>query len=68
MKNYNRRNCTGCIRGTFIDKYQRTITICGKHAFEYDIEIMTITKVTIIEHYQNGKMARKRFNELKKKR
>ena len=66
MKNYNRRNCTGCIRGTFIDKYLRTITICGKHAFEYDSEIMTISKVTIIEHYQNGVDARKRFNELKK--
>lgn len=68
MKNYNRANCTGCIRGTFVDKYQRTITICGKHAFEYSIEIVSITKVTIIERYHNGAEARRRFNELKKKR
>lgn len=68
MKTYNKSNCTSCIRGTFVDKYQRTITICGTHAYEYSIEIVTITKVTIVERYHNGAMARKRFNELKKKR
>lgn len=68
MKTYNRANCTGIIRGTFVDKYSRTITISGVHAFEYTIEIVTITKVTITERYHNGAMARKRFNELKKKR
>lgn len=68
MKNYNRTNCTGTIRGTFTDKYSRTITISGVHAFEYTIEIVTITKAVTTERYKNGKTARKRFNELKRKR
>lgn len=68
MKTYNRANCTGTIRGTFVDKYKRRITISGVHAFEYTIEIVTITKVTIIEHYHNGAEARRRFNNLKRVR
>ena len=68
MKQYNKKNCQGCIRGTFTDKYNRTITISGVHAYEYTIEIVTISKVSICEKYKDGKSARKRFQELKRKR
>lgn len=64
---YHRANCTGIIRGQFIDQYGRKITICGKHAFEYTIEIVSITTITV-EHYPNGKEARVRFNNLKRVR
>ena len=68
MRNYNKSNCTGCVRGQFIDIYERRITILGQHAFSYTIEIVLILGVSTYERYQNGKQARKRFNELRKRR
>lgn len=71
MRNFNRKNCTGCIRGSFVDIYGRTITLGGVHAFEYFIEIrQTIfTEVKIeIFYFPNGKTARQRFQQLKRKR
>lgn len=68
MRNYNKSNCTGCVRGQFIDIYERRITIVGQHAFSYTIEIVSILGVSTYERYSNGKQARKRFNELKRKR
>lgn len=64
---YHRANCTGCVRGCFIDQYGRRITISGVHAFSYTIEIVGITTTTV-EHYPNGKEARARFNNLKRVR
>ena len=65
---YHRVNCTGIVRGQFIDQYGRKITICGKHAFEYTIYIESITHVVVTEYFANGTEARKRFNDLKRVR
>lgn len=43
----------------------RVITLVGTHAFEYAIHIEGVRTVT--ETFENGTLARKRFNELKKK-
>lgn len=71
MRNFNRANCTGLIRDSFIDIHGRTITLGGVHAFEYFIEIRrtVFTEVKIeIFYYPNGKTARHRFQQLKRKR
>jgi hypothetical protein len=68
MKTYHKANCIGIVRGQFTDKYGRKVTIQGFHAFEYTICIESITHVVTTEQYANGAMARKRFNELKRKR
>ena len=65
---YHRANCTGVVRGQFIDQYGRKVTICGKHAFEYTIYIESITHVVTTEFFSNGAEARKRFNTLKRVR
>lgn len=65
---YHRVNCTGVVRGQFIDQYGRKITICGKHAFEYTIYIESVTHVVTTECFSNGAEARKRFNNLKRVR
>ena len=65
---YNQANCTGQIRGQFIDKYGRRITILGQFAFSYTIEISSPPVSTIIERYDNGRKARARFQQLKLKR
>lgn len=58
MRKYNRLNCDSTVRARFIDTWGRVITL----AFEYAIHIGTVT-----ETFVNGKLARKRFNELKRK-
>ena len=63
---YHRSNCTGIVRGQFIDQYGRKVTICGKHAFEYTIYIESVTHVVTTEFFANGAEARKRFNTLKR--
>ena len=71
MRHFNRANCTGCIRDSFIDVHGRTITLGGVHAFEYFIEIRrtVFTEVKIeIFYYPNGRTARQRFQQLKRKR
>lgn len=52
-------------RARFTDSWGRVITLTGTHAFEYTIHIESIRTVT--ETFVNGKLARKRFNELKRK-
>ena len=61
-------NCTGLIRGQFIDHAGRRITIFGVHAKRYTIEIISILGTPYYENFPNGKLARKRYNELKRKR
>lgn len=61
MRKYNRLNCDSTVRARFIDTWGRVITLVGTHAFEYAIHIEGIRT------FVNGKLARKRFNELKRK-
>lgn len=65
MRKYNRLNCDSIVRARFIDTWGRVITLVGTHAFEYTIYIEGVRTVT--ETFENGTLARKRFNELKKK-
>lgn len=60
MRKYNRLNCDSTVRARFIDTWGRVITLVGTHAFEYAIHIEGVRTVT-------ETLARKRFNELKKK-
>jgi hypothetical protein len=71
MRHFNRKNCTGLFRDSFIDIHGRTITLGGIHAFEYFIEIRrtVFTEVKIeLFYYPNGRIARQRFQQLKRKR
>ena len=67
MKRYHRDNCDNRLRATITDKYGRTISLFGKHAFEWDIAIETNGRITITS-YPNGALARKEFNKLIRKR
>ena len=70
-RTYHRNKCTGLIRDSFTDVHGRQITIGGVHAFEYFIEIRrtVFTEVKIeIFYYPNGRVARQRFQQLKRKR
>lgn len=62
MRKFNRLHCDSTVRARFIDTWGRVITLVGTHAFEYTIHIRTVT-----ETFENGTLARKRFNELKRK-
>lgn len=69
MRHYNRQNCQACVRNSFIDKWGRTVTLLGQHAFQYSIWI-TDKKLnkSIALPFLNGKIARKEFNKLKLKK
>ena len=67
MQQFNKNNCTACIRGQHTDKWGRTIIIFGQHAHQYGIEIKGVGSYQI-ERFNNGADARKRFNELKRVR
>lgn len=56
MRKFNRLHCDSTVR------WGRVITLTGTH---YTIHIEGIRTVT--ETFVNGKLARKRFNELKRK-
>ena len=49
MKRFNKQNCTSSVRAQIIDKWGRTITLMGTHAFDWTIYVeestgnMTIT-------------------------
>ena len=34
MKRFNKQNCTSSVRAQIIDKWGRTITLMGTHAFD----------------------------------
>lgn len=65
--NFHRENCDSRVRATITDKWGRTISLLGTHAFEWSIIIEACGKITISQ-YTDGKTARKEFKELKKKR
>lgn len=64
---YHRENCDSRVRATITDKWGRTISLMGQHAFEWSIVIEANGKM-IIQSYPCSKEARKIFNELKKKK
>ena len=66
-KQYHRENCESKIRATITDKWGRTISLLGTHAFEWSIAIESCGKITI-QPFTNGKDARKEFNNYKKKK
>lgn len=66
-KQYHRENCDSRVRATITDKWGRTISLLGTHAFEWSIVIESCGKITI-QSYPEGKVARKEFNNYKKKK
>lgn len=67
MKKYNRENCQSVVRATITDALGRTITLIGQHAFEWSIVMESCGKITITT-YPNGKLAKKDFNQIKKRK
>lgn len=66
-KQYHRENCDSKVRATITDKWGRTISLLGTHAFEWEIVIEACGKITI-QSFTDGKKARKEFNNYKKKK
>lgn len=66
-KKYNPDNCDSKLRAVFKDQWGNTISLFGRYAFEYSIIIEHLDRTTKIT-FKNGKEARKKFNELKKKK
>lgn len=66
-KNYNRDNCDSVLRAVITDKWGRTVSLFGKHAFEWEIVIESCGKITA-RTFPNGDLARKEFNNLKRKK
>ena len=66
-KTFKRENCDNQLRATITDKFGRKVVLLGKYAFEWHI-VLEENGRTIINTYPNGKIARKEFNLLKKKR
>lgn len=65
--NFHRENCDSKVRATITDKWGRTISLLGTHAFEWSIVIEACGKMTI-QSYPNGSIARREFNNYKKKK
>lgn len=65
MRKYNRLNCDSTVRARFIDTWGTSNNFSRNPCFEYAIHIEGVRTVT--ETFENGTLARKRFNELKKK-
>lgn len=66
-RNYNRNNCDSILRAVITDKWGRTISLFGKHAFEWEIAITSNGNITITS-YPNGAEARAEFKKLARKR
>lgn len=64
---FHKENCESRVRATITDKWGRTISLLGTHAFEWSIVIEANGKMTI-QSYPNGDIARKEFNNYKKKK
>ena len=63
MKRFNKQNCTSSVRAQITDKWG--ITLMGTHAFDW---IIYATGNMTCQKFSKGEQARKRFQELKKKR
>ena len=66
-KQYHRENCDSRVRATITDKWGRTISLLGTHAFEWSIVIESQGRITI-QSFHNGDIARKEFKNYKKKK
>lgn len=66
-RQYHRERCISSVRATITDKWGRTISLMGQHAFEWSIVIESCGRI-IIQSYPSGKEARQAFYSLNKKR
>lgn len=66
-RHFHRENCDSKVRATITDKWGRTISLLGTHAFEWSIAIEACGRITI-QSYPNGKVAREKFKVLSRKR
>lgn len=66
-KRYHKENCISKVRAIIIDQFGNEIMLTGTHAFEWSITVKTPGKISITT-YNDGKIARKNFKELVKKR
>lgn len=55
-KKYHRDKCESCVRMQITDKLGRTVTLVGKHAFEWSIILESDGKI-IITTFKNRKSA-----------
>lgn len=55
-KKYHRDKCEACVRMQITDKLGRTVTLVGKHAFEWSIILESDGKI-IITTFKNRKSA-----------
>lgn len=67
-KRFRKENCNSHIAATVVDKFGRTITLYGTHAFDWSICIEGVTGNLTIQKFPTGAIARKHFSELKKKK
>lgn len=64
-KHYTRENCNAQVRTTIKDQYGRTITLVGRHAFEWSIIIDNGVTVKITT-FSNSSKAKKEFKKYQK--
>ncbi len=62
---FHRENCTSSVRAIITDKLGRTITLMGKHAFEWKI-VMEKDGRVVINQYPNRVAATREFEKYKK--
>lgn len=64
---YHRENCNNCLRAVITDSFGRTVSLYGKHAFEWEI-VLERDGRTIVHQYSNRIEAVKEFNNYKKRK
>lgn len=64
---YHRENCDNKLRAVITDQFGRTVSLFGKHAFEYSIVIESDEKIIKLS-FKDGKSARQTFNKYKRKK
>ena len=64
---FHKENCSSKVRATITDKWGRTISLLGTHAFEWSIVIESCGKITI-QSFSERKLARREFNNYKEKK
>ena len=64
-KNYTRENCNSQVRATIKDQYGRTITLVGRHAFEWSIVVDNGVTVKVTT-FSNSVKAKKEFKKYQK--
>ena len=64
-KHYTKENCSSQVRATIKDQYGRTITLVGRHAFEWSIVVDNGVTVKVTT-FSNSAKAKKEFKKLSK--